>query len=197
MSPQTFNFIGRSGCGKGTQAELLQKLLKEKDPTGEIFYLETGSHFREFIQGASYSNQVSAEVYKSGERQPDFVAIWIWADAIIKNLNATKHAVFDGITRSLAEAMTFSTALDFYHRKAYVIHLNVSRKWSEDKLLARGRFDDKTKEGIDKRLDWFEKDTVPALDYFNVHPDYTFLDINGEQSIEKVHQDIAEKIQWQ
>ena len=59
MSPQTFIFIGRSGCGKGTQAELLQKRVKEKDQSSEIFYLETGAYFREFLRGEKYSNKLS------------------------------------------------------------------------------------------------------------------------------------------
>ena len=49
MNPQTFVFIGRSGCGKGTQAKLLQDVLKEKNPDQEIFYIETGANFRKFL----------------------------------------------------------------------------------------------------------------------------------------------------
>src|SRR3989344_1864863 len=141
MSPQTFIFIGRSGCGKGTQAELLQKLPNE--------------------------------IYKSGVRQPDFIAIWIWAGILLLKSKTDEHFFFDGITRSLPEASIFTTAMDFYNRNVTVIYINVSRKWSEERLLARGRLDDKTKEDIDKRLDWFDKDSYPTIEYFNVHPRYT------------------------
>ena len=196
MSPQTFIFIGRSGCGKGTQAALLQKLIKEKDPTGEIFYLETGAHFRQFITEKGYTSLLSNNIYKIGERQPDFLAIWIWSDVLIENFKSTEHAIFDGITRSLPEAMIFTTAMEFYNRHVMVIHINVSRKWSEERLLARGRMDDKTKEDIDKRLNWFDTDTAPALEYFNVNPRYTLLDINGEQTIEEVHTEIVQKLEW-
>ena len=197
MPPQTFIFIGRSGCGKGTQSELLQKILKKKDPEGEIFYLETGAHFREFMTGGKYSNKIANEIYKKGQRQPDFLAIWMWSHILLESFKSAEHAFFDGITRSLPEAMTFTTALEFYNRHAIVIYINVSRKWSEERLLARGRADDMSKESIDKRLDWFDKDTYPAIEYFNVHERYTLLDINGEQTIEKVHADIVEKLGWQ
>ena len=112
MSPQTFIFIGRSGCGKGTQAELLLKLLKEKDPNSEIFYLETGANFREFVKGEKYSNKLSAEIMKKGDRQPDFLAVWMWSHVLLDKFKGTEHLFFDGITRSLSEAMAFTTALE-------------------------------------------------------------------------------------
>src|SRR3989344_3714692 len=167
MSPQTFIFIGRAGGGKGTQAELLQKLVKEKESQNgtqrEIFYLETGAYFREFLRGEKYSNKLANEIYKKGERQPDFLAVHIWSHILIGDFKGTEHAFFDGICRSLPEATTFTTALEFYGRKAIVIYLNVSREWSEERLLLRGRADDKTKEDINKRLNWFDKDSSHAV----------------------------------
>src|SRR3989338_5929172 len=196
MSPQTFIFIGRSGCGKGTQAELLQKLLKEKDPSCEIFYLETGANFREFIKGEKYSNKLANEIYINGNRQPDFLAVWMWSHIFLDKLKGNEHLILDGITRSLPEATTFTTAMEFYNRDVIVINIDVSREWSEERLLARGRSDDVDKEEVKKRLDWFDKDSLPAIAYFGSHKRYTLLNINGEQSIEDVHKEIVEKLQW-
>ena len=196
MSPQTFIFIGRSGCGKGTQAELLQKILKEKDPNGQIFYIETGANFREFIKGEEYSNKLSNEIYKDGDRQPDFLAIWMWAHVLLDKFKGIEHLFLDGITRSLPEAMAFTTALEFYKRRAIVIDINVSREWSEERLLARGRFDDKNREEIKKRLNWFDKDSGPAIAYFRVNNNYKVIAVNGEKTIEEVHQDIVQKLGW-
>ena len=196
MFPQTFIFIGRSGCGKGTQAELLKKLLQEKDPQGEIFYLETGPKFREFITGEKYSNRLADKIYKSGERQPDFLAVHMWSHELLSDFKGTEHAFFDGICRSLPEAMAFTTALEFYSRKATMIYLNVSREWSEARLLSRGREDDKSFDEIKRRLDWFDKDTAPAIEYFNVHKQYELMEVNGEQTIEEVHREIIQKLNW-
>ena len=196
MPPQTFVFIGRSGCGKGTQAELLQKRLKEKDPNGEIFNLETGSSFREFIKGDKYSNKLSAELYKNGDRQPDFLAIWMWSHIILDKFKGTEHIFFDGIARSLPEATVFTTALNFYKRTATIIYLNVSREWSKERLLARGRSDDVSEAEVEKRLNWFDRDSVPAAGYFKVTKEYKLIYINGEQTIDRVHQDILQKIGW-
>ena len=48
VKQQSFIFMGRSGCGKGTQAKLLMEYLKKIDPARDIFYLETGAGVREF-----------------------------------------------------------------------------------------------------------------------------------------------------
>lgn len=196
MKPQTFVFIGRSGCGKGTQAKLLQDYLRVKDPEREIFYLETGNNFRKFISDDKYSNQLANKIYKGGDRQPDFLAIWMWANVVIDNIKGNEHIFFDGIARSLPEAMTFTTAMDFYDRDVIVVYLDVSREWSEQKLLARGRDDDRSIEEIKKRLDWFDKDSYPAVEYFDNHKKYNVLKINGEQSIEDVHGEIISKLNW-
>jgi len=47
---------------------------------------------------------------------------------------------------------------------------------------------------IERRLAWYEKDVIPTMKFFENNHDYRFLKINGEQEIEKVHQDIIEKI---
>ena len=101
------------------------------------------------------------------------------------------HLVFDGAPRARDEAEVLTTALEFYKReRPTIIHINVSRAWSEKHLLARGRSDDVNLAKIDKRLDWFDKDVMPAIGYFINTPYYRVLEINGEQSIEKVHSDI-------
>ena len=174
----------------------MKKLIADKDPSGEIFYLETGARFRDFISGEKYSNRLADKIYKSGERQPDFLAVWMWAHFLVDSFKGTEHAFFDGITRSLPEALTFTTAMDFYGRKPIVIYIDVSRKWSEERLLARGRADDKSLEEIKRRLDWFDKDSYPAVEYFGSNPTYTLLTINGEQTIEDVHKEILSKLGW-
>ncbi len=196
MPPQTFIFIGRSGCGKGTQADLLKKLLKEKDPNGEILYVETGNNFREFIKGDKYSNKLSAEIYKNGDRQPDFLAIWMWAHVVLNEFKGTEHLFFDGTPRSLPEAMALTTALEFYNRKGIVIDINVSREWSIERMKARGRFDDSTEELMIKRLNWFDRDTSPAEAYFRANNNYTVIGLNGERTIDEIHNEIVSRLKW-
>jgi adenylate kinase family enzyme len=75
MKLQTFIFVGRSGCGKGTQVVLLQEYMKKQDQQRRIFYIETGERFRQFIKEHSLSSRLAAEIYNSGSPQPDFIAV--------------------------------------------------------------------------------------------------------------------------
>lgn len=189
----TVIFIGRSGCGKGTQADLLKNRIARLDPhKRQILYIETGDRFRQFIQGEGYSSKLSKEIYDSDERQPDFLACLMWGGMLVDELEPDMHLVFDGAPRSHAEALLLTTALKFYKReKPTVVYLKVSHKWAEDRLLSRGRQDDKTLAKIDKRLDWFEEDTWPAIEYFKTNKLYKFIEVNGEQPIEQVHAEIV------
>jgi adenylate kinase family enzyme len=189
----TVIFIGRSGCGKGTQANLLKERIASLDPEKrEILYVETGEYFREFVKGESYTSKLSKVIYEEDRRQPDFLGSWMWSEMLVRELRSDMHIVFDGVARAYSEALLLSTALKFYERiLPTVVYLNVGRKWAEERLLRRGRLDDKTLEKINKRLDWFDTDTWPAIEYFKVNPFYKFIEINGEQTIEKVHTDIV------
>lgn len=196
MDLKTFIFTGQSGCGKGTQVKLLMDHLKSVDTEHNIFYLQTGQHFREFVKGETYAAQMAREAQENGDRQPDFLAMWIWSDVFVKNLDGTKHLVVDGSPRSLNEAKNLDMAMKFFKRvQPYVVYINVSAEWSEKHLLEReeGRADDNI-EGIRKRLSWFKDDVMPAVEYYRRNPDYRFLDINGEQTIEEVNKEIFSKV---
>jgi len=71
--------------------------------------------------------------------------------------------------------------------------MNVSREWSKERLLGRGRKDDDPEE-IKKRLDWYETEVAPVVEYYKDNPKYNFIDVNGEQTIEEVHKEIIEKV---
>jgi adenylate kinase family enzyme len=189
MKPHAFVFIGRSGCGKGTQADLLKKKLTAGG--GSVFYVETGDMFRNFIQGEGYSQKLSKTLYEDDTRQPDFLACYMWSTFLVRDFDGLSHVVFDGTPRSVLEAKLLETAFAFYgFEKVHIIHLNVSREWSEKHLLARGRSDDATLAKIDTRLNWFDKDVVPAIEHFKNSGNH-FVEVNGEQSIEEVHTSIS------
>lgn len=194
----TVIFIGRSGCGKGTQAALLMERITKHDiEKRRILYVETGERFRRFFGGESLSSRLARGVYEKDERQPDFLAVFMWGGELIENLGPETHLVFDGVARSEHEAKMLSSALGFYGRdRATVIYIDVSRKWSEERLLARGRADDVNIAKIDKRLDWFESDVLPSIEYFRSNPFYRVLTVNGEQTIQEVHNEIISKYEY-
>ncbi len=195
MEFKTFIFIGRSGCGKGTQVKLLIEHLKESKETEKVFYLQTGQHFRDFVKEEGLANKLADEIMEEGGRQPDFLAVWVWSNAFLKNVKNEEHLIVDGTPRSLNEARILDTAMKFYKRKKpIVVYMDVSREWSEERLLARGRADDLEIEDIRKRLDWFEDDVLPAVSFYRDNLDYDFIFINGEQTIEEVSKEIMEKV---
>lgn len=194
-NPKTFIFIGRSGCGKGTQADLLKEYIDKTYPDETTLYIETGENFRKFIKGSGYSNKLSKQIHEDGGLQPEFLAVHIWADILINELDGGENLIIDGTPRKLAEAQIFDTAMKFYGRKkTNVIFINVSREWAFERLKSRGRGDDKSDEDINARLDWYDDEVVPTMEYFKDNPDYNFVDVDGENSIEEVHREIISKI---
>jgi len=194
--PKTFIFIGRSGSGKGTQADLLMKYLQKTDPNRPILYIETGQRFRDFLANThNFTSKMSGIIWDRHDRQPDFIAAWMWSHILIEKFTCAENLVFDGTPRSLAEARILDTAISFYERtNVNIIYINVSREWSRKRLEERQRDDDRSPEAIDRRLNWFDADVMPAVDYYRSHPDHNFIEISGENGINDVHQELVEKI---
>ncbi len=194
MDKHTFLFAGRSGSGKGTQVKLLLDVMKEKYLNDNLFQYYSGDGFRKLIAGDGYTSDLAREVNTKGGLQPNFLAVWLWATAFVENLKGDEHIVTDGFPRARVEAEALDSALKFFKReKPTMIHINVSKDASRERLLARKREDD-TEESVERRISWYETEVVPAVNFFKDNPDYNFIDINGEQSIEDVHKEIVTKL---
>lgn len=194
MNPKTIIFFGRSGCGKGTQAQLLIKHLEGLNAGERVVYIETGLKLREFINEIGLTQDLTAKIMNSGGLLPSFLPIWIWTNTFIRNLNGKEHLVLDGLSRRTYEAPILHDALKFYNRESpIVIVLNISKELSKQRMLARGRADDKA-EDINQRLEWYETNVVPTVDFFRQNNYYKVVDIDGEQPVEKVSADIIAAI---
>lgn len=191
--PHAFVFFGRSGSGKGTQAHLLNTYLEEH--TGrDVLYVETGKKFREFMEGEGLTSKLTKDIISDGGLMPEFLPIWIWSEYIVKNFTGNEHLVLDGVSRRVEEAPILDSALRFYKfEKPHIIYINVSRERAFEMMKGRGRADD-TDEYIKSRLDWFDSEVMPAIDYFRNSNYYNFVDVNGGQSIEEVHKEVVEKV---
>jgi len=60
-------------------------------------------------------------------------------------------------------------------------------------MIARRRMDDINQEEIERRLNWFESDVVPAVEYFRKHSMYNFIELDGNQPVEAVQQNLLLK----
>lgn len=191
---QTFIFFGRSGSGKGTQAEMLRKYMQEKKGV-EPIYIETGQKFRNFIDQSNYSAELTKEVMSAGGLLPDFLPIWIWTTDLVNKFDGKRDLILDGLCRRPDEAPVLDSAVKFYKLgKPIVLYVKTSDEWSFARMKERGRKDD-SDEYIRSRLKWFDWNVVPAMAYFYDNPDYHFFEINGEQSIEDVHKEIIAKVE--
>ncbi len=193
MNPKTYILIGRSGCGKGTQAVMLEKYLKKND-NKNVLYLETGSLFREFIKSGAYTNKISNEIYKSGGLQPAFLTVNLWASFFVQFAKENQNWIIDGTPRKLSEAKMLDTAINFYKReKPYILFLNLPRESAKARLLERHRQDDTGKD-IESRLNWYENEVAETVEYYRNKTDFNFVEINADQLVEKVHEDILKNI---
>lgn len=194
MNSKTIVFFGRSGCGKGTQAKLLADYLKKKER--DVLYIETGNAFRELIKGESLTSKNIQNILKDGHLIPVFLPIWVWTDFMIKNFSGKEDMVLDGVCRRFEEAVALDSAFDFYKiEELNIILMNVSKEWSYTRMMERKRADD-TPEKIQNRLDWYERDVLPSIEYFKNKTKYNFIEINGEQTIEEVHKDIIKALNF-
>lgn len=194
MTPQTFIFFGPSGSGKGTQAKLLMERLKVKDPETQVLYIETGQKFREFAEESSFAAKQTKAVLGSGGLLPAFLPIWLWTEYLIRHLDGDEHMILDGLSRRAHEAPILDSAMQFFQReKPFVISIEIPREVSAQRLRDRKRADDNNLD-IENRLNWYDQNVVPAINYFRENDYYKFISIDGNRSIEEVSADILEKV---
>ena len=192
--PLVFLLMGRSGCGKGTQAKLLIKYLRDNN-LGETLYVYTGEKLRNFAEKEeTLAARMSKIKMKAGDLLPSFLAVWLWSGALIEGIDENNIVIMDGSPRTLLEALMTDDAMEFYGRSNVVpIFLETSEEWSTQRLLGRGRSDDSLK-SIKKRMAYFEKSVAPIIDYYEKESKYKLIKVNGEQSVEDVHREILEKV---
>ncbi len=190
MNLKTIIFIGRSGSGKGTQIELMREYFKKND-SRDFFHLEAGARFRRFIADKYYASELAREISLSGALQPEFLSVWGWVSELIENLNADTHLLIDGTPRRIGEAHVLESVFEFFKREnVEIVHIKTSQDWAIDKMKKRGRGDDVSVASLINRMEWFEKEVVPVIEYFRMHKAHSFYEIDGERSIEEVHRDI-------
>ena len=194
MDKKFFILIGRSGSGKGTQAELLKKSLNEK-AVENVIQLTTGGGFRDFVAKDTYISSLSRKLNETGELQPEFLAVWNWSNLFIENLKGEETIILDGALRRKYEVEGLHSAILFMgYKNPIVIYVDVSISWAKERLLGRGRDDDKDEKDIENRMNWFETNVLSTLDTYLNDPRYKVLHINGEQTIEEVHCEIMKKL---
>lgn len=195
MEKRFIILIGRSGGGKGTQAVLLKKYFEEKGAKN-VLHVTTGGGFRDFMNSGSYIANLAKKVNTEGGLQPEFLAVWNWSNIFITTLVGDETVILDGAPRKPFEAEILHSVVEFaQYKNPIVIYLDVTESTSRAHLEKRGREDDKDKNAVDSRMNWFETDVLPTLDVYLHDPRYNVIHVNGNQTIEEVYEEMIEKLE--
>lgn len=191
-APKTYVFFGIVGAGKGTQIELLKKLIAERD-SRKIVYAYPGNEYRALVSGDSYTGSIVRAKLDRGELQPDFLTIGVFTDILVRELIPDCHLIADGYPRTLGQEEAFVSAMEFYKREnVEIVYIEVSKEEVIARMKLRGRTDD-TDEGITRRFYEYETHVIPAMQALKARG-YSLHTINGAQTIEAVHGDIVKAL---
>jgi adenylate kinase len=194
MTPQVYIFIGQSGCGKGTQAKLLEEKLRSIDTEHAVFYLQTGNRFRELAATNSYTARKTKEMMDKGKLPPPFLGIHAWTHEMIERYDGNSNVIIDGTPRVSDEVPVLLSAAQFYGWQPHVLFMKVSDEWASERMKNRGRGDDRDEHEVWGRIQWYHEYVIPTIELLRESPIVDFHTIQGEQTIEAVHAEICHEL---
>ncbi|MBI5044943.1 MAG: nucleoside monophosphate kinase [Candidatus Levybacteria bacterium] len=175
--------IGIQGAGKSTQGKLLSEKLY-------IPYLSTGHIFRELAKEHTPQGRYIKETMNAGYLIPDAKTLEIVSEYLHRP-EYVKGYILDGFPRTSHQAEKFENGVD------HVFYLKVSDREALWRLSYRtgseadGR-EDETLSAIRKRIELFHHHTEPVIEFYRKH--HKLVEVDGEESIEKIHHTIMEHI---
>lgn len=204
-----FLITGAPGAGKGTQAALM---------VGELGLakLSTGDALRKQIKDGSSVGLQAKGFMDNGRLVPDDVLLGVLRAELAK-LDG-QDILLDGYPRNIAQAKTLEELRESYP-VAGVIHLKVGRDALLERLSGRRVCDscgatyhtkyspvlddtctqcggtvvqrpDDSAEKVATRLDVYEKETLPVLDFYRAKGIYN--EVDGDADTEKVFKQVKE-----
>ena len=214
--PLNIIILGPSGSGKGTQAKLLAKKFN-------LEHLASGLILRKIAkENTSFGRKVNTIIHQQGKFVP-YQWIVKLVRKEIKKINKNKGIVFDGFARKLPEIKELEKLLAKIGREIdYIFVIKITDKEALRRLSIRrccskcghlfilgktlkkgekicpicgGKIyqrKDDTRLRILSRLREYKKETLPVIEYLKKKG--KIIEINGEQSVEKVHKDIIGNI---
>ena len=144
--------LGAPGSGKGTVSKLLLEALNS-----DVRYYNVGGILREQALTDAHIKKVHEE---GGLVKSDRV-LSIFDDALTQ-----EQYLCDGSPRRPEEASYILDHASWIESPGYLIHLELSEEIARERLLNRGRFDDKD-EIINKRFEEYRDTTMQSIRLFN------------------------------
>lgn len=169
--------------------------LKKRDGKNSVLYVYAGKKFRELSRRRSLTAQLTNRILSVGDKMPDFLAVWVWSNAMVEKMRENLHLVIDGSPRTALEAKALDDAFEFYKRKnVRPILIDVSPGEIRKRLFKRGRADD-TAERIKHRLAYYKKYVAPAIKYYRKENKNKLIIVDGNpHDVNLIHKNILKAI---
>ncbi len=152
--------LGRQGSGKGTQCDLLQQRYDR------VSHVSTGEMLRDAAASGTPVGRRAEALMTAGDLVPDDVVCDVVAERLGPLLRSGNTVLLDGFPRTPAQADALSEMVGADGLAGAVL-LEVGNEDALERMLVRGRADD-TAAGIARRLELYETQTAPLVDWFAV-----------------------------
>jgi len=175
--------IGAPGAGKGTQAELLAARFG-------IAHISSGDLLRQHIKEQTSLGQRVRSYVDQGDLVPDALVMDMLRKPV---LAAASGYVLDGFPRTVEQAKASYAVVRLLGAEVQAaIHLDVPRQELVRRLQVRGRGSEDADAVIEHRLEVYQKNTVPLLEYY-AGREWMFT-VDGGRPADVVHEDIVQRI---
>ena len=181
--------LGIQWCWKWTQADLLIKILPNHK------YFEMGEILRSFHSSNNFIWNHLKEVMNHGDMIEHFITYDLIDIAIRISEQQQTLLLIDWFPRAIEQAEFFVKKMELYCRNYVVIEFKLSRERALERMIKRAEIEsrkDDTLEVMNRRIDLFEKNTIPVLEFFKQQGN--LLTINADDNIDKVADTINSKL---
>jgi adenylate kinase len=180
--------LGAPGSGKGTQAARLKEHL-------QVPHISTGDLLRAEVAAGSRLGLEAKEVMARGELVSDAILLGMLEDRFSRPDTANGF-ILDGYPRNLAQADALDGLLARIGQPFdYAVQLECPTDLLVERIAGRaaaeGRADDNP-ESVRKRLDVYDSQTAPVIEFYRQHGQLTVVD--GVGSLDEVFNRILEAI---
>ncbi|HEV8297823.1 MAG TPA: adenylate kinase [Acidimicrobiales bacterium] len=164
--------LGRQGSGKGTQSVRLVEHYG-------VIHVSTGDMLRAAVAEGSDVGRRAQAVMDAGELVSDDIMNAVVAERLAKPDIRSCGVLLDGFPRTPAQADALERIVGRGGLDA-AVNLDVPVEVVRERMLSRGRVDD-TPEAIERRLELYEQETAPLLDWFEDRGLLTVIDGVGTE----------------
>ena len=181
MNTRTIFFVGKPGCGKGTQAKLLA------EHTGWPVF-GSGAQFRAIAEEDTHVGKKVREEMDAGLLSPPWFAMYLYQKALF-SIPEDQSAIFDGFNRKVPEAELIVDSLKWLGRPFQILDILISDEEAMKRIALRKLESDRADDQfVPERLKEYNKFTKDAIEIFRKAG--ALIEIDGERSREAIAEDV-------